>query len=72
MEGRVDVAVIGAGLGRCRLIANFGVGVNHIDVPAATRAGMTGEVGWIGTVIRHRNSGGKRLTYGRTGERANV
>jgi lactate dehydrogenase-like 2-hydroxyacid dehydrogenase len=23
------------------MIANFGVGVNHIDVPAATRAGMT-------------------------------
>lgn len=37
----IDEAVIGAGLGRCRMIANFGVGVNHIDVPAATRAGMT-------------------------------
>jgi lactate dehydrogenase-like 2-hydroxyacid dehydrogenase len=38
---RIDAEVIGAGLGRCRIIANFGVGVNHIDVDAATRAGMT-------------------------------
>lgn len=36
----IDEALIGAGLGRCRIIANFGVGVNHIDVAAATRAGM--------------------------------
>lgn len=37
----VDAELIGAGSGRCRMIANFGVGVNHIDVAAATRAGMT-------------------------------
>lgn len=37
----INAALIGAGLGRCRIIANFGVGVNHIDVAAATRAGMT-------------------------------
>ncbi len=37
----VDAELIGAGAGRCRIIANFGVGVNHIDVAAATRAGMT-------------------------------
>lgn len=36
----IDEELIGAGRGRCRLIANFGVGVNHIDLAAATRAGM--------------------------------
>ena len=37
---RLDSSVLGAGGGRCRMIANFGVGVNHIDLDAATRAGM--------------------------------
>ena len=37
---RLDSSVLGAGGGRCRMIANFGVGVNHIDLEAATRAGM--------------------------------
>lgn len=36
----IDAELIGGGRGRCRIIANFGAGVNHIDVPAATRAGM--------------------------------
>ncbi len=36
----LDAAVIGAAGARCRILANFGVGVNHIDVAAATRAGM--------------------------------
>jgi len=30
-----------AGLVRCRILANFGVGYNHIDVAAATAAGVT-------------------------------
>ncbi len=37
---RLDSSVLGAGGGRCRMIANFGVGVNHIDLDAAKRAGM--------------------------------
>ena len=37
---RLDASVLGAGGGRCRMIANFGVGVNHIDLEAAKRAGM--------------------------------
>lgn len=37
---RIDASVIGAGAGRCRMIANFGVGVNHIDIEAATNAGI--------------------------------
>ena len=37
---RLDASVLGAGGGRCRMIANFGVGVNHIDLDAATRAGI--------------------------------
>ena len=37
---RLDASVIGAGSGRCRVLANFGVGVNHIDLEAATRAGI--------------------------------
>jgi lactate dehydrogenase-like 2-hydroxyacid dehydrogenase len=36
----IDAELIGHGRGRCRIIANFGVGVNHIDVASATRAGM--------------------------------
>ncbi len=37
---RIDAALLGAGALRCRLLANFGVGVNHIDLDAATRAGI--------------------------------
>ncbi|MBX7118372.1 MAG: D-glycerate dehydrogenase [Gemmatimonadaceae bacterium] len=37
---RLDAAVIGAAGPRCRLFANFGVGVNHIDLAAATNAGI--------------------------------
>lgn len=37
---RLDAAVIGAAGPRCRLFANFGVGVNHIDLAAATQAGI--------------------------------
>ncbi|MEK0430858.1 MAG: hypothetical protein RL139_662 [Gemmatimonadota bacterium] len=37
---RLDAAVLAAGVGRCRLIANFGVGVNHIDLAAAATAGL--------------------------------
>ncbi|MCE9601481.1 MAG: D-glycerate dehydrogenase [Gemmatimonadetes bacterium] len=36
----LDESVLGAGGGRCRMIANFGVGVNHIDLEAAKRAGI--------------------------------
>lgn len=37
---RIDAALLGAGTLRCRLLANFGVGVNHIDLDAAKRAGI--------------------------------
>lgn len=37
---RIDAAVIGSGPIRCRLLANFGVGFNHIDVARARGAGM--------------------------------
>jgi len=37
---RLDAAVLSAGVGRCRLIANFGAGVNHIDLAAAATAGL--------------------------------
>lgn len=37
---RIDAAVIGSGPIRCRLLANFGVGFNHIDVASARGAGM--------------------------------
>lgn len=37
---RIDAAVIGSGPIRCRLLANFGVGFNHIDVAAARAAGI--------------------------------
>jgi lactate dehydrogenase-like 2-hydroxyacid dehydrogenase len=36
----LDASVLGAGGGRCRMLANFGVGVNHIDLDAAKRAGI--------------------------------
>ena len=37
----IDVDIIAAGAaGRCRLIANYGVGVNHIDLAAASASGM--------------------------------
>ena len=38
---RIDAAVIEAGRGRLKLIASFSNGVDHIDVTAATEAGMT-------------------------------
>jgi lactate dehydrogenase-like 2-hydroxyacid dehydrogenase len=37
---RIDAAVIGSGPIRCRLLANFGVGFNHIDLAAARAAGI--------------------------------
>lgn len=37
---RIDAAVIGAPPIRCRLLANFGVGFNHVDLPAARAAGI--------------------------------
>ena len=37
---RIDGAVIGSGPLRCRLLANFGVGFNHIDLAAARAAGI--------------------------------
>ena len=38
---RLDADVLeAASAGKCRIIANFGVGVNHIDVAAAARHGM--------------------------------
>jgi len=38
---RLDADVLeAASTGKCRIIANFGVGVNHIDVAAAARHGM--------------------------------
>ena len=37
---QVDAAVIAAGKGRLRLIANFGNGVDHIDLRAARAAGI--------------------------------
>lgn len=37
---RIDAALLGTGALRCRLLANFGVGVNHIDLDAAKRAGI--------------------------------
>ena len=37
---RIDAAVIGAPPIRCRLLANFGVGFNHVDLPAARAAGL--------------------------------
>ena len=36
---RLSAEVFAAATGRCRVIANFGVGVNHIDLAAAARAG---------------------------------
>lgn len=40
VSDRIDAEVIGAGGARVRLIGNYGVGVNHIDLPAAARAGI--------------------------------
>ncbi len=37
---RIDAEVIAAGAGRLRLIANFGAGVDHIDLRAARAAGI--------------------------------
>lgn len=39
MHARIDRAVIGS-LQRCRVIARFGTGLDNIDVPAATEAGI--------------------------------
>lgn len=36
----LDAAVIGRGQGRARIIGNYGVGVNHIDLEACRRAGV--------------------------------
>lgn len=36
----LDAAVLGAGAMRARLLANFGVGTNHIDLEAARLAGL--------------------------------
>ena len=41
VSDRIDAAVINVGAaGRCRMIANYGVGVNHIDLAAAAAHGM--------------------------------
>ncbi|XDZ64769.1 2-hydroxyacid dehydrogenase [Alphaproteobacteria bacterium LSUCC0684] len=37
---RLDASVLDAAAGNCRIIANFGVGVNHIDTAAAARHGI--------------------------------
>ena len=37
---QIDADVIAAGEGRLKFIANFGNGVDHIDLPAARRAGV--------------------------------
>ncbi len=37
---RLDASVIGTGPLRCRILANFGVGFNHIDLSAASAAGL--------------------------------
>jgi lactate dehydrogenase-like 2-hydroxyacid dehydrogenase len=37
---RLDAAVFGSGVLRCRLLANVGAGVDHIDLEAAHRAGI--------------------------------
>ena len=36
-----DEVVRAGGAGRCRMIANYGVGVNHIDLSAAASHGIT-------------------------------
>ncbi|MEH3106986.1 MAG: D-glycerate dehydrogenase [Sphingomonas fennica] len=41
VSDRIDAAVIGAGGQRASILGNFGVGTNHIDVAAATAAGLT-------------------------------
>ena len=41
VSDRIDAEVINAGaVGRCRMIANYGVGVNHIDLAAAASHGL--------------------------------
>ena len=41
VSDNIDAGIIAAGAaGRCRLIANYGVGVNHIDLAAASASGM--------------------------------
>ena len=42
VSDRIDAAVVNAGAaGRCRMITNYGVGVNHIDLAAAAVHGMS-------------------------------
>jgi glyoxylate reductase len=38
---RIDAAILEAAFPTCRVFANFGVGVNHIDLKAAARLGIT-------------------------------
>ncbi len=40
LTDRLTRDVLAAGAGRCRLLANFGAGVNHIDLAAAREFGM--------------------------------
>ncbi len=40
VSDRIDAAVIGTGGQRARILGNFGVGTNHIDVAAAAAAGV--------------------------------
>ncbi len=37
----IDAEVIAAGAGRLKIIANFGAGIDHIDLDAAAKAGIT-------------------------------
>jgi lactate dehydrogenase-like 2-hydroxyacid dehydrogenase len=38
---RITAEILEAGRGRCRMLANFGVGVSHIDLDACRRLGVT-------------------------------
>lgn len=38
---RLDAAVLGVANPRCKILGNFGVGYNHIDIAAAQAAGIT-------------------------------
>ena len=41
VSDKIDADIIAAGAaGKCRLIANYGVGVNHIDLAAAAKLGL--------------------------------
>ncbi|HEU5358041.1 MAG TPA: D-glycerate dehydrogenase, partial [Gemmatimonadales bacterium] len=41
VSDRLDAAALGLGPLRCRILANYGVGFNHIDVDAARALGIT-------------------------------